>query len=66
MKHTVTIFISLIFLLTLSTSAYPDTDSPTVLITGSNRGIGFEFAKQYAEKDWNVIATARAPATAMM
>lgn len=34
-------------------------DSPTVLITGANRGIGLELAKQYAEKGWNVIATSR-------
>ena len=34
---------------------------PTVLITGSNRGIGFEFVKQYAGVGWNVIATARTP-----
>jgi NAD(P)-dependent dehydrogenase (short-subunit alcohol dehydrogenase family) len=33
----------------------------TVLITGANRGIGFEFAKQYAAKGWTVIATARKP-----
>ena len=31
----------------------------TVLITGSNRGIGLEFAKQYAAKGWKVIATHR-------
>ncbi len=31
----------------------------TVLITGSNRGIGLEFAKQYASKGWTVIATHR-------
>jgi NAD(P)-dependent dehydrogenase (short-subunit alcohol dehydrogenase family) len=54
-------FISLIFLLTFSALAYPETDTPTVLITGSNRGIGYEFAKQYAEKGWKVIATARTP-----
>lgn len=34
---------------------------PTVLITGANRGIGLEYARQYAERDWNVIATARRP-----
>lgn len=33
----------------------------TVLITGANRGIGFEFAKQYAAKGWQVIAGARNP-----
>jgi len=32
---------------------------PTVLITGANRGIGLEFARQYAAEGWDVIATAR-------
>src|SRR5689334_18364946 len=32
---------------------------PTVLITGANRGIGLEFARQYAAAGWTVIATAR-------
>lgn len=36
--------------------------SATVLITGSNRGLGLEFAKQYAEQGWDVIATSRSPA----
>jgi NAD(P)-dependent dehydrogenase (short-subunit alcohol dehydrogenase family) len=31
----------------------------TILITGSNRGLGLEFVKQYAAAGWNVIATAR-------
>jgi len=37
---------------------------PTVLITGANRGIGLELARQYAARDWRVIATARRPAQA--
>jgi NAD(P)-dependent dehydrogenase (short-subunit alcohol dehydrogenase family) len=32
----------------------------TVMITGANSGIGLEFAKQYAEQGWTVIATHRA------
>ncbi len=34
---------------------------PTVLITGANRGIGLELARQYAGDGWSVIATARDP-----
>lgn len=34
---------------------------PTVLITGANRGIGLEFANQYADEKWNVIAACRQP-----
>jgi NAD(P)-dependent dehydrogenase (short-subunit alcohol dehydrogenase family) len=33
----------------------------TVLITGANRGLGLEFARQYARDGWRVIATARDP-----
>jgi NAD(P)-dependent dehydrogenase (short-subunit alcohol dehydrogenase family) len=32
---------------------------PIILITGANRGIGLEFARQYAAEGWDVIATAR-------
>ena len=44
-----------------SVSHAQEANQPTVLITGSNRGLGFEFASQYAAKNWNVIATARNP-----
>ena len=37
---------------------------PTTLITGANRGIGFEFTKQYLAKGWRVIATCRKPEAA--
>ena len=36
----------------------------TVLITGANRGIGLEFARQYAEEGWRVLATCRRPSQA--
>ena len=56
----------LLVLLQASTSLAADT--PTVLITGASRGIGLELARQYAERGWQVIATARTPteATALM
>ena len=36
----------------------------TVMITGANRGLGLEFARQYAADGWQVIATCRDPAGA--
>jgi NAD(P)-dependent dehydrogenase (short-subunit alcohol dehydrogenase family) len=49
-------------LLWLQTSqAEINVDSPTVLITGANRGLGLEFSRQYADLGWNVIATCRSP-----
>jgi NAD(P)-dependent dehydrogenase (short-subunit alcohol dehydrogenase family) len=32
---------------------------PTVFITGANRGLGLEFARQYSNEGWRVIATCR-------
>lgn len=37
---------------------------PTVLITGANRGIGLELARQYAADGWHIIATCRQPKAA--
>ena len=37
---------------------------PTIFITGANRGLGFEFAKQYAADGWRVIAACRDPVKA--
>ncbi len=37
---------------------------PTVMITGANRGIGFELGCRFAADGWRVLATCRAPAKA--
>ena len=62
MKRIASLFAMLsISLLLISGIAYPESSPQTVLITGANRGIGFEFVKQYAGKGANVIATCRNP-----
>jgi NAD(P)-dependent dehydrogenase (short-subunit alcohol dehydrogenase family) len=37
---------------------------PSVMITGASRGIGLEFARQYAADGWRVYACCRTPAKA--
>jgi NAD(P)-dependent dehydrogenase (short-subunit alcohol dehydrogenase family) len=37
---------------------------PSTLITGANRGLGFEFARQYLADGWQVYAACRDPASA--
>ena len=37
---------------------------PSILITGSNRGLGLEWTRQYVEASWRVYATCRHPAEA--
>lgn len=34
---------------------------PSILITGAGRGLGLEFARQYAEEGWRIHATCRDP-----
>ena len=36
----------------------------TVLVTGTNRGLGLEFVRQYADDGWRVFAACRAPKSA--
>ena len=38
--------------------------SQSILITGSNRGIGLELARQYAQDGWRVFACCRSPDSA--
>ena len=37
---------------------------PTAFVTGANRGLGLEFARQYAADGWDVLAAARDPGRA--
>ena len=55
MKRAIAAAATLIFATLLSYSQ--SAAAQTVLITGANAGIGFEFAKEYAAKSWTVIAT---------
>ena len=65
-------FSTVAFLLLIATPAgaqTPPTAAPaatagTVLVTGSNRGLGLELVKQYAAAGWTVIATTRDPRNA--
>jgi NAD(P)-dependent dehydrogenase (short-subunit alcohol dehydrogenase family) len=60
---TIRIFL-LLLLAALSAPAlavFPDTEAPTVLITGANASHGLAFAEEYAALGWNVIATCRTP-----
>jgi NAD(P)-dependent dehydrogenase (short-subunit alcohol dehydrogenase family) len=52
-----------IFSVTISGMSSAATPS-TVLITGANRGIGLEYARQFAARGYNVIGTVRDPADA--
>jgi NAD(P)-dependent dehydrogenase (short-subunit alcohol dehydrogenase family) len=53
------IFVPAVLMLVATLAAPMTASADTVLITGANSGIGLEFAKQYAEQGWTVIATHR-------
>jgi len=53
--------IALCLVLLFHAPAHADDTKPTVLVTGSNRGIGLEFVRQFSVLDWRIIATARSP-----
>jgi len=40
---------------------WPEKPMPNVLVTGANRGLGLEFARQYAAEGWQVFAACRSP-----
>ena len=67
MRHWIYL-LSAVFLFILSPVAsfsadFPQEGAPTVLITGSSKGHGLAFVKDYAARGWNVIATCRSPST---
>jgi NAD(P)-dependent dehydrogenase (short-subunit alcohol dehydrogenase family) len=63
---TVSILLTILTILIIGDSSpvMAESQTSTVLITGSNRGIGFGFVEAYAAKGWTVIATCRTPSKA--
>jgi len=41
-----------------------DANSPTVLVSGANRGVGLALVQEFAGHGWNVLAAARSPEAA--
>ncbi|MCP3673858.1 MAG: SDR family oxidoreductase [Gammaproteobacteria bacterium] len=58
------IYLYIVFII-IGSSTVIASDKSTVLITGANRGLGLEFAKQYQARGYNVIGTARNTAKAV-
>ena len=49
------------FIAAPATPSFSSESAPVVFITGANRGLGLEFARQYSDAGWHVIGTARKP-----
>ncbi|MDH4054534.1 MAG: SDR family oxidoreductase [Gammaproteobacteria bacterium] len=60
-KTLLKIFFAATVLVSSLSCAQSENESRTVLITGANRGIGLELARQYSAGGWQVIGTARLP-----
>lgn len=61
MRNLVAIVAVLLFAVPVHAATVRDPASPTILLTGANRGVGLALAKEYAGQGWNVIATCRNP-----
>ena len=55
------LLLSLLLVSPLWAAKVQDPASPTILLTGSNRGVGLALVQEYAAQGWNVIATCRTP-----
>ena len=60
-KNLLKVVLAMAVLVSSLSCAESEHESRSVLITGANRGIGLELARQYAASGWRVIGTARAP-----
>ncbi len=60
-RAAVTILVSATLAAAATQAGTIDPDRSTVLITGSNRGIGLAFVEHYTAAGWNVLATVRSP-----
>lgn len=63
-RHGLVLLLMLMAAPSLWAASVRDPASPTILLTGSNRGVGLALAQAYAAKGWNVIATCRTPSKA--
>jgi len=63
-KKSKLLFLFTFLILTFLDTAFAGNKAKTVLITGANRGLGYEFAKQYVKAGFKVYGTARKPESA--